>query len=87
MRERVVLIPNFVEKVDLVSVKQERSCDAMNRRVSPSLQCNAPLARLPQVKVLEMTYLVVETSLSIKVFEEGHVSWTSPKVHVSYLEV
>ncbi len=37
MRPIVVLIPNIIEKVDLMPVEKERSSYAMYRRVTPAL--------------------------------------------------
>ena len=40
VRVRVVLVPDIVEEVDLLFLREERGADAVHGRISPSLKRN-----------------------------------------------
>ena len=72
--------------MDLLFLGEERCTNTVHWSVTPSLQIGH-ISSHPRTVEIDGANLVVETALAIQVFEELHVSFTSPEVKVTDLEV
>jgi len=81
-----VQVADFVEEVDLVLAREQRSADTVHGRVAPTLlKENVILAstKLP----VPLPHLIVEPALFVQKLYKLRVGLTSPEIEVTDLKV
>jgi hypothetical protein len=76
-------IPDVIEEVNLLLLREQCGSDAMDRGISPTLF----QIKLCPKACKHKTHLVIESTLLIKVFEKFGICLASPKVEIRDLKV
>lgn len=87
VRERIMFVPDFLEKVDAVLAPEEGRADRVHGRVAPTLFTRQVTQFRDLLLSRRGTYLVVEAALMIEVVEERRVGLSAPQVHIGNLKV
>ena len=86
-----MLVPDLVEKVDLVRAGEERCADRMHGRVAPPLYHPGREERIGTAfssqECEDASYLVVKASVVIEVVKVRQIGFAPPEFHVGYLKV
>ena len=86
MGKVVMLVPDILEKVNLIPVQEESSGNAMHYCVSPSLKELISVTPRWRGRVWG-TYLIVEAPGSVEVVEVLCVRFSAPEIHISDFKI
>jgi hypothetical protein len=86
--ERVMKVPNLIEKVNLIFARKQCSANAVYGRVAPTLLREWSDAVPGPLKVSVLfPHLIVESALLVQKLNKLRVRFTSPEVEVTDLKV